>query len=225
MPPARHTYSCHRPRERVTHPPRRHLPCNIVQCACCLITTQSRSRTALNAARSAYLLVSPPEREGHPPPSASPALQYRAMCMLSDYHAVTLPYCSECRPARHTYSCHRLRERVTHPPRRHLPCNIVQCACCLTTTQSRSRTALNAARSAYLLVSPPEREGHSPPSASLALQYRAMCMLSDYHAVTLPYCSECRPLGIPTRVTARERGSLTPLGVTCLAISCNVHAV
>ena len=149
MPPARHTYSCHRQRERVTHPPRRHLPCNIVQCACCLTTTQSRSRTALNAARSAYLLVSPPEREGHP------------------------------------------------SPRRHLPCNIVQCACCLTTTQLRYRTALNAARSAYLLVSPPEREGHPPPSASFALQYRAMCMLSDYHAVTLPYSSECRSLGIP----------------------------
>ena len=133
-------------------------------------------------------------------------------------------------PARHTYSCHRLRERVTHPPRRHLPCNIVQCACCLITTQSRSRTALNAARSAYLLVSPPEREGHSPPSASPALQYRAMCMLSDYHAVTLPYRSVCRPLGIPTRVTARERGSLTPLASLALqyramCIMSDYHAV
>ena len=97
---------------------------------------------------------------------------------------------------RWTYSYH-LRERFS-PRQRRLSCNIVQCACCLTTTQSRSRTALNAARSAYLPVSPPEREGHPPPpSASPALQYRAMCMLSDYHAVTLPYCSECRSLGIP----------------------------
>ena len=110
MPPARHTYSCHRPRERVTHPPRRHLPCNIVQCACCLTTTQSRSRTALNAAHSAYLLVSPPEREG----------MYVCMYVLTiksnPHTAWRLP----------------LPRGVTHPPRRHLPCNTVQCACCLT---------------------------------------------------------------------------------------------
>ena len=104
---------------------------------------------------------------------------------------------------RWTYSYHLLRARLSpvSAAYRAISCN-VHCACCLTTTQSRSRTALNAARSAYLLVSPPEREGHPPPSASLALQYRAMCMLSDSHAVTLPYCSECRPLGIPTIVTA-----------------------
>ena len=155
MPPARHTYSCHHLRERVTHPPRRHLPCNIVQCACCLTTTQSRSRTALNAARSAYLLVSPPERE-----------------------------------------------RVTHPPRRHLPCNIVQCACCLTTTQSRSRAALNAARSAYHSCHRLRERGSPTPLSVTCLAISCNGMLSDYHAVTLPYCSECRPLGIPTRVTA-----------------------
>ena len=145
------------------------------------------------------------------------------LCMLSE-RVGQLRRRTPLRAFRWTYSYHLLRERFS-PRQRRLSCNIVQCACCLTTTQSRSRTAPNAARSAYLPVSPPEREGHPPPSASLALQYRAMCMLSDYHTVTLPYCSECRPLGIPTRVTAWERGSPTPLGVTCLAISCNVHAV
>ena len=140
--------------------------------------------------------MSTPEREGHSPPSASLALQYRAMCMLSDYHAVTLPYCSECRPLGIPTRVNA-RERGSLTPRRHLPCNIVRCACCLTTTQSRSRTALNAARPAYQCYHPPCNN----LQCACRLNTRAATL---QHRSQYQYRSKCRPPGRLMPATERE---------------------
>ena len=152
---------------------------------------------------------------GHQPSSPPPRLHPSPAGQVST---------RSCLSVRHTYSYLLLRESTPSPPPTHtlsVTCHAMSCNvhAVWTAEQSLCRTSLNAAHSAYLLVSPPERA----PPASPALQCRAMYMMSVPCAVTLPYRSPCRRLRVLVPPPGRE-GSL-PLSATHY-VTCNtLHAV